>query len=83
MFLAPGQNQCDNRDFSVFRKGTVMRDCRIEQNLYILTEDLTKHSTQYRNFLTKLLTNNWSALLTSPPLYYTCSVTKFCDTIVT
>ena len=29
---APGQNRRDERDYSAFRRGCVMRDCRIERN---------------------------------------------------
>ena len=32
MFLAGGQNQCDNCDLSVLWKGTMMCDCQIDQN---------------------------------------------------
>ena len=31
-FLAPGQNWRDERDYSAFGRGCMMRDCRIERN---------------------------------------------------
>jgi hypothetical protein len=35
-FSAPGQNKCDERDYSVFGRGCVMRDCQIERNVTVL-----------------------------------------------
>jgi hypothetical protein len=36
-FSAPGQNQRDERDYSAFGRGCVMRDCRIERNVTVFT----------------------------------------------
>jgi hypothetical protein len=63
MFLAGGQNQCDNCDLSVLWKGTMMCDCQIDQNGTVVVNGELEDDNVNKTDLKRAPRLNWVGIL--------------------